>query len=187
MNARARPATSVVRPRRADRVVLRDGRELWIRPIEPADAAPIAAGFTLLTDEEVRRRFLHPVKELSPEHLRRLVHPEPRREYVLVAAELLPPGEALVPAVARLSRGEREDDAEFALLVSHFIAGQGLGRRLLQRLIDWARHRDIREIWGIVLDDNAPMLQLAERLGFSRQREEGAPGIVRVSLRLSPG
>ncbi|HEX5755271.1 MAG TPA: GNAT family N-acetyltransferase [Arenimonas sp.] len=187
MNARARPAAASVRPKRADRVRLRDGRELWIRPIVPPDAAPIAAGFKLLTDEEVRRRFLHPIKELSAEHLRKLVHPEPGREYALVAAELLPPGEALVPAVARLSRSEGQDDAEFALLVSHFVAGQGLGRRLLQRLIDWARRNGIRELWGHVLDDNTPMLQLAERMGFTRRRAEGAPGIVRVSLRLPPG
>lgn len=187
MNARVRPAQAAARPKRADLVRLRDGRELWIRPIDPADAGPIAAGFTLLTEEEVRRRFLHPVKELSEEHLRRLVHPEPGREFVLVVAEPLPAGEALVPAVARLSRSEDGDDAEFALLVSHFVAGQGLGRRLLRRLIDWAQAHGIRELWGHVLDDNTPMLRLAERMGFTRSRAEGAPGIVRVSLRLAPG
>jgi len=87
-----------------ERVWLEDGRELWVRPIQPADAAPIRAAFPLLRPEEIRNRYMHALKELSEEYAHRLTHPEPGSEFVLVASEPLPPGDALVGAVARLSK-----------------------------------------------------------------------------------
>ena len=174
-------------PLRTDRVRLGDGRRLSLRPIAPADAAPIAGGFVLLHDEEIRRRFLHPVKALGDEYLRALTHPGPR-EIVLVAAEPLPPGEALVGAVARLYCDEADPRrAEFAILVSHYLAGQGLGRRLLRRLLEAARALGVREVFGDVLDDNAPMLRLAEHVGFRREPVHLTPGQTRVVRRLRVG
>jgi RimJ/RimL family protein N-acetyltransferase len=173
-------------PLRSDRVRLRDGRVLVLRPVAPADAAPIDGGFALLHDEEIRRRFLHPVKALGEDYLRALTQPGPR-EIVLVAAETLPPGDALVGAVARLYCDAAEPRrAEFALLVSHYLAGQGLGRRLLRRLLEAARALGVREVFGDVLDDNAPMLRLAGRLGFKREAVRLNPGQVRVVKRLRP-
>jgi GNAT superfamily N-acetyltransferase len=172
-------------PARPELLRLNDGRDVVIRPIEPADAAPISASFHLLTDEEIRRRFLHPLKALGEEHLQKLTHPSGEDEFALVVAEPLPPGEALVGAVARLSRDSHDcARAEFAILVSHILAGQGLGRMLMQRLIDWSGQHGVHELWGDVMDDNTPMLQLASRLGFHRESMFGAPGLIRVSRKI---
>lgn len=172
-----------------ERLRLDDGRELLLRPIEPADAAPLRAGFALLTPEEVRLRFLHPLKELTPEmaeHLTRLV---PGRDFALVAAEPLPPGEALVGAVARASIDDGTQRAEFAILVSRFLAGQGLGALMLKRVIQWARRKRLEELYGDVLDENAAMLGLAQQLGFTREPLQDEPGMsrVRLPLRKPPG
>lgn len=162
---------------------LRNGREILIRPIRPEDAAPVRAGFSLLQPEEIRQRFLHPMKELSAEQAARLARPNPRREFALVAAEPLPPGDALVGAVARLAVDEDGRNAEFAILVSHYIAGMGLGRHLMRRLVRWAKGRKLERIYGDVLDSNQPMQALAASLGF--RREPGAaPGLVRMALDL---
>lgn len=175
-------------PERAELVRLPDRRELVIRPICAEDAEPIAGAFKLLNEDEVRRRFLHILKALSEAHLHQLTHPEPGAEFVIVAAEPLPPGEALVPAVARLARdNDQPDRAEFGLLVAHFVIGLGLGRMLLERLIEWSRRHGVRELWGDVMDDNTPMLELATRLGFHREAMRGSPGLVRISLKLPAG
>lgn len=164
---------------------LNDGRDLVLRPIDPADAAPIAAGFDLLNEEEIRHRYLHPVKALSEEHLRRLTHPDQDGDFVLVAAEPLPAGEALVGAVARLARDSgKRTRAEFALLVSHFLCGQGLGRRMLQRLLDWSQRQGLSEVWGDVADDNLPMLRLAQSMDFRCESILGSPGVIRVTYLL---
>ena len=81
-------------------ILLANGREVLIRPIRPEDAVPLRAGFSLLEPEEVRQRFLFPMKEMSAEQAQRLTRPNTRREFALVVAEPLPPGEALVGAVA---------------------------------------------------------------------------------------
>jgi len=166
-----------------ERIRLRNGREVLVRPIRPEDAEPLRAGFALLRPEEIRQRFLQPLRELPPELARRLTHPNPRSEFALVAAEPLPPGEALIGAVARVSVAQGTRDGEFAILVSHFVAGMGLGRHLMRRLVRWSRSRGLERLHGDVLLDNSAMLALAESLGFRRSLSD-TPGLARVALEL---
>ena len=164
---------------------LPNGREVLIRPIRPDDAIPLRAGFPLLQPEEIRQRFLYAVKELTPEMAERLTRPDPRCEFAIVAAEPLPPGEALVGAVARVAIIDGTREAEFAILVSSFIAGMGMGRHLMRRLVRWGRGKKLERIHGDVLEHNQAMLALAQSLGFRRETAD-APGLVRVVLDLKP-
>lgn len=174
------------RPERTDVTRLPDGRELWLRPVHPADAGPIAGGFELLGDDEIRRRYLHPVKALSVDYLIQLVNIVPGESFAVVAAEPLPPGEALVGALARLTRDPGKDSAEFAILVSRFVSGQGLGKALMRRLVEWAQAHGIRRIWGEVMDDNTAMIELAQSLGFRRETSQESPNLLHVTLDLEP-
>ena len=168
-----------------ENVRLSNGREILIRPIRPEDALTLRAGFALLQPDEVRQRFLHPMKELSVEQAERLARPNTRREFALVAAEPLPPGEALVGAVARIVVDDDGKAGEFAILVSHYINGMGLGRHLMRRLVRWAKGRKVQRVYGDVLESNLPMQALATSLGF-RQEATGEPGLVRVVLDIPP-
>jgi GNAT superfamily N-acetyltransferase len=162
---------------------LRDGRAVRVRPIEPSDAEPLRGAFSLLTPEDVRLRFLHALTEMTPEMARALTHLNPRTDFALVAAEPLPPGQAMIFAVARASINA-ESDAEFAVIVGRPLRGQGLGKHLLRRVADWCRRRGARELFGDVLSENGAMLELVQRLGFERAHLEGEPGVVRVRLPL---
>ena len=162
---------------------LPSGRELLIRPIRPEDAGPIQGAFGLLGREEIRHRFLYALKELSPEMAQRLTHPDPNTEFALVAAEPLPPGEALVGAVARIVVDDDGKAGEFAILVSHYINGMGLGRHLMRRLVRWAKGRKLERLYGDVLESNLPMQALAASLDFRREAGD-APGLVRMVLDL---
>ena len=62
--------------------------------------------------------------------------------------------------------------------------GLGLGRMLMERLIEWCRDHGVLQLWGDVLEDNRPMLELATELGFRRQLQPDSPGLIRVSLDL---
>lgn len=168
-----------------EQVRLPNGREILIRPIRPEDAGPMQAAFTLLKPDEIRQRFLHPMKELGTSQVDLLVRPDPRRDFALVAAEPLPPGEALVGAVARISIDTNNKDAEFAILVSHYVNGMGLGRRMMRKLVRWARGRKVQRIYGDVLESNLPMQQLAKSLGFYREAGNEA-GLIRMVLDLPP-
>lgn len=167
------------------RLELDDHRVLVLRPMNLADAEPIRQSFALLSPEEVRMRFLHPIKELTPEAARRLATINPAKEFALVLAEPLPPGEALVGAVARVAIDPDARRAEFAILVSRFLAGKGLGRLMMKQLIRWARLKRVETLYGDVLDENRPMLRLADSLGFCREPMLDEPGVTRVSLDLT--
>lgn len=165
---------------------LRNGRGVLIRPIRPEDAGPLRAGFPLLQPEEVRQRFLHAMSELPLAMAERLTRPDPKTEFALVAAEPYPPGEALVGAVARAAITPGTRDAEFAILVSHYVTGMGLGRHLMRRLVRWAKGRRLERLYGDVLDHNRPMISLAESLDFKREPSPGQPSLVRMVLALRP-
>ncbi len=165
---------------------LANGRDVLIRPIRPDDAGPLRAGFALLQPDEIRQRFLHAMTELTPEMAERLARPDTRRAFAVVAAEPLPPGEALVGALARLTRDDDRESAEFAILVSHFVSGQGLGLALMRRLVEWAEAHGIRRIWGDVLDENTGMIALAQAMGFQREMSPESPNLLRITLDLAP-
>lgn len=169
-----------------ERLTLSNGRQVLIRPIRPEDGEPLRAGFALLEPDEIRQRFLHTVKELSPETAERLTHVNPRTEFALVVSEPLPPGEALIGAVARVAIDDNGRDAEFAILVSRYIKHMGLGRYLMTRLVKWAKGKKLHRLYGDVLENNGPMLSLAHSLGFQREFRQESPGLVRVTLELKP-
>ncbi len=160
---------------------LANGREVLVRPIRPEDAIPLRAGFALLQPDEVRQRFLYPMKEMSQDQADRLTRPNTRREFALVVAEPLPAGEALIGAVARIVVDDEGDAGEFAILVSHYINGMGLGRHLMRRLVRWAKGRKLERVYGDVLESNQPMQALAASLDFRRAPGD-SPGLVRMVL-----
>lgn len=169
-----------------ERQRLPNGRELLIRPIRPEDAEPLRAGFDLLQPDEVRQRFLYSLKEMTPAMAERFTRINPKNEFALVAAEPLPPGEALVGAVARAAIDGSGRNAEFAILVSRYIAGMGLGRYLMTRLVKWARGKKLDTIYGDVFENNQAMVALSQSLGFEREVQHDAQGLVRVVLALKP-
>jgi acetyltransferase len=168
-----------------DLVITRDGRALRLRPIRPEDEPALAASFSKLTREEIRLRFFVPLKSLSHAIAARLTQLDYDREMALVLTEPEPAGGVEIYGAVHLFADPDLERAEYAILVRHDWTGRGLGRLLMQRLIDYARGRGIREVWGDVLADNVAMRCLCRELGF---REAGAadPGVVRVSLALRP-
>jgi RimJ/RimL family protein N-acetyltransferase len=88
----------------------------------------------------------------------------------------------MIGAVARVGVVDDTRQGEFSILVGRYIAGMGLGRHLMRRLVRWARGKKLERIYGDVAEDNQPMLALAQSLGF--QREAAAQGYVRVVLDL---
>ncbi|MDE2236053.1 MAG: bifunctional acetate--CoA ligase family protein/GNAT family N-acetyltransferase [Gammaproteobacteria bacterium] len=175
-------------PRELERdFALADGRKLRLRPILPEDEDMIQALFKQLTPMEIYMRFHGNMKILEHTLAARLTQIDYDREMALVLARPGVPGKAGICAVTRLAADPDFERAEFSLLVHHDYTGQGVGTRLLQALIDYARAHGIGELFGIVLRENAVMLNLCRRLGFRVQPQGGQPdpACVTMSLRLN--
>jgi len=103
------------------------------------------------------------------------------RDMALAAATMLD-GETLL-GVARYVRDRSGDAAEFAIVIADAWQGRGIGRRLLAKLIEAARRRGVKRLYGDILATNRPMLELARKLGFELGRHEDAT-ITRALLNL---
>lgn len=165
-------------------IALSDGRRLLLRPIQPRDADTLRRSFQTLTPHDVRMRFMHPLKEITPEYARQLTEIDPDQAFALVLVEAKPPDEALIAAVARTAVDDDGEEAEFAIIVAPEIRGQGLGRHLMEKLIDWSRQRGLQTIYGFILKENRAMLVLAESLGFEIGPSDEDMGVVLARLAL---
>ena len=54
----------------------------------------------------------------------------------------------------------------------------------MRRIIDYARKRGIRELYGTVLSEDEPMLKLNRAMGFTIERDPKDPSLMYVSLPL---
>ncbi|MEO8202518.1 MAG: bifunctional acetate--CoA ligase family protein/GNAT family N-acetyltransferase [Betaproteobacteria bacterium] len=149
-------------------VALSDGTRVLVRPIRPDDVALEQSFFDHLSQDSRYQRFMHYLPELPPRWLARFTQLDYGRELALVA---LLEGEFI--GVGRYSPDAGGDSAEFALAVADRWQGKGLGRMLLGRLREEARKAGYRALRGEILNANHAMIDLASRLGFTREEGDG--------------
>jgi GNAT superfamily N-acetyltransferase len=165
------------------RVHTADGRELVMRTIEAGDIAAVQRCFLRLSPQDVRRRFMHAMSELPLSMAQRLcrIDPELEAAYVLMDDTVTP---AELRGVGRIFVDEAANSAEFSVLVEREWTRIGLGALLMQQLVDECRRRGLSELWGYVLMENRPMLQLCKELGFVAKMLPGEAGTAQISLKL---
>lgn len=166
---------------------LRDGTDIFLRPIRPEDEPMLQRMFDHLSPEDIRLRFFASLTELSHSFAARLTQIDYHREMAFVALKEGDGGEPEIWGVVRISADPDNERAEYAVLVRSDIKGRGLGAELMNRILDYAEIRGLSEIWGDVLEHNKRMLELDRELGFSVRHLPDEPGIVRVVKRLDAG
>jgi RimJ/RimL family protein N-acetyltransferase len=152
-----------------------------IRPIEPEDRAALADGIRRMSAESRYRRFFAPIDHLTEEQLTYLTEVDHRDHEALVATE---PDTGRGIGVARFIRSETDPEiAEFAVAVADDWHRRGVGTALLHRLTERARDEGIRRFSASILEENRPMLELADELGDVEVRER-AGGAVEIEVEL---
>ena len=172
-------------PSNGELVSTRAGEALLLRSIHAGDVAALQRGFSQLTPDEVRMRFLHPLTDLPAPLAQRLCDLDSRTGIAYILIDPPPAHAPEIHAVARAYIDPTTLGAEFAIVVQQRYSGQGFGKLLMQRVIEACRERGAVELWGDVFIDNGPMLALCEQLGFKRRSLEHEPGVVRVTLDLA--
>jgi acetyltransferase len=167
-----------------ERIPVGDGRTLLLRPILPEDEPSLRSAFAKLTPEEVRLRFFIPMKTMSHVMAARFTQIDYDRELALVLTEEGIPGTTEIYGVVHLTADPDNERAEYAIVVRHDMTGMGLGVLLMRRIIDAARKRGIREIYGYVLRENKTMLKMCRVLGFTQTSTPDEVTTVTVTLKL---
>ena len=153
----------VQRARPGRPVVLRDGSQVLIRQVQPADAALLADGFARLSARSRWMRFLAPKRELSHAELRYLTQID-HHDHEAVGAVNRADGRGV--GVARYIRDAADPQAaDVAVTVIDDWQGRGLATELLTQLAMRAREEGIRRFTALVVADNTAVARLLWRAG----------------------
>jgi acetyltransferase len=153
----------------------RCGERVLIRPVRPEDTALYRDFLADVSAEDLRLRFF----ALSAEEIDKLSHLNYQHEMAFIA---LDEETGRILGLVRLKEELDEETAEFAILVRSRLKGHGLGWLLMQRVIDYAKEKGLRRVYGDVLAENMAMLQMCAELGF--REEDIGSGMKRVVLDL---
>ncbi|WP_188259749.1 bifunctional acetate--CoA ligase family protein/GNAT family N-acetyltransferase [Azospirillum tabaci] len=171
-----------------DRITIKDGRQFLVRPILPEDEPLVHHMVANQTQEDLRLRFFAPLKRLSHQAAARLTQIDYDREMGLVAVGPDPEtGDTIMYGVVRITADPDNLRAEYAVMVRSDMKGQGLGYQLMNKILDYARSRGIKEVYGEVLRENTNMLGMCRALGFIRKENLDEPGVVEVRIELGGG
>ena len=162
------------------RIELPGGGSARLRPIRPEDAPKIEAMLARMTDEDRRMRFFAPIAKLTPAQLDRLTQIDYDREMALVCE-----GDDGLLGVVRLAADPDRARAEYAVALRSDQKGHGLGIYLMRRILDYAKDVGIGVVFGEVLRENRPMLEICRALGFALHPEPDMPEIVRAEIALA--
>ncbi len=144
-------------------ITLDHGRRIFVRPVRPEDEALYPEFFAHVSQEDLRLRFFSPMRAFSHAFIARLTQIDYARAMAFVAIdedrrELL--------GVVRLHSDANYESGEYAILLRSDLKGQGLGWKLMELMIEYAKSEGLRRIEGQVLSENAAMLRMCAELGF---------------------
>ncbi|MCF8077082.1 MAG: GNAT family N-acetyltransferase [Desulfotignum sp.] len=148
----------------------RDNERIFMRPVRPGDAQQMIDLFSDLSPETIFMRFFSPLKRISRPMLARLSQIDYDREIALCAFAGDGAARKLI-GVARIIFMPDGKTGEFAVVVADDWHGKGIGSVLLKQAMISAKKYGLSMVSGLVLTNNAPMVAMGQKIGFSVARD----------------
>jgi len=164
-------------------VVLKDGSEVFVRPVRPEDKDLLTELVAGLSEESRHRRFMLTITYLPDRKLAQLTELDHHDSEALLALDTERGRKCL--GVSRYTglMGTDVRVAEVAAVVADAWQGRGLARVLVERLIERARAEGVERLVALVRKSNRQALRLFEKqLGFGRRGIES--GLVELEMEL---
>jgi acetyltransferase len=156
---------------------IRGGQCVLIRRARSEDMALYPDFVHNVSAEDRRLRFFGGITAVSAAQIDKLT--DSTHEMAFIA---LDEGTGHMLGLVRLIDELGEKTAQFAILVRSRLKGHGLGWLLMRHVIDCAKEKGLRRVYGDVLAENTTMLQMCAELGF--HAEDIGSNIRRVVLDL---
>jgi len=161
-------------------MVLHCGTHIVFRDLHPEDDVLYPQFHAHVSAADRRLRFFSPAP-ISQRQIYRLTH---FNSDDAVARAAVGEVDGQLYGVSRLHRMDGTT-GEFGVMVRSDLKGCGLGRRLLEQVIERAPCIGVSQVIGLILPENAGMLALAHELGFETRPDPDEAGVIRASLDLS--
>ncbi len=147
------------------RARLKDGTEVFLRPIRPTDEPQMRDLFYSFSKDTVFYRFFSYLKAMPHEKLTKFVNVDYESEMAIVAC-LKQAGEEKIIGSARYYVDRATGLAEYAIEVQDGWQNRGAGGVLFEHLMRIARIKGVKGLVGYVLDSNTRAYRLMTRTGL---------------------
>ncbi|WP_028293554.1 bifunctional acetate--CoA ligase family protein/GNAT family N-acetyltransferase [Oceanobacter kriegii] len=158
----------------------KSGRQFQIRPIRGEDEPLLERFYRQLSAESLRLRFFGARSHFDHSELARFTQIDYDREMAFVAFD-----DNQLYGVVRVFIDADDVAGEYSVIVDDTLKGEGLGKHLMQVMIDYLTERGVLQVYGTVLPHNKPMLGLNRKLGFTLHHDH-EEGVVEVTKNLNP-
>ncbi|HSX11136.1 MAG TPA: bifunctional acetate--CoA ligase family protein/GNAT family N-acetyltransferase [Chlamydiales bacterium] len=149
--------------------LLKNQTPVTIRPIRPEDEPLMVQFHKDLSQETVRQRFLKAVhydERTAHERLIWVCFNDYDREIALVVE-----ANKEILGVIRLSKIPGTQDATFTLTMKDKWQNQGIGTKLMSKILDVAKEEKVKQIHAQMLAENFQMEKLCKHFGFTLKPE----------------
>ena len=156
-------------PKKYEKLVkLRDSRTVLLRLIKPEDEPLWLEMFQNFSEESVRYRFFHIIKDTPHEMRARYCDIDYDREIGIVA-ELKEEGRRKILGVVRLIIEQDGKKGEIAFIVADPWQGLGLGSKMVDHMIEICKDRELETVYALTLPDNYRAIRLLNKRRFTIQ------------------
>jgi GNAT superfamily N-acetyltransferase len=143
---------------------LRDGRQIEIRALQPADEKDMLAAVDRTSAQSLYRRFFGAKRHFSESEKSLFLNVDFVTHVALVAVAKESSRSVIVGGSRHIV--VRPGAAELAFAVVDEYQGQGIGAALMRHLALLARDAGIKELIAEVLPENIPMLKVFQNSGL---------------------
>lgn len=148
---------------------LKDRSSVTIRPIRPEDERQVIRFHEDLSQETVRQRYLkalHYDERVAHNRLLRICFNDYDREIALLVEK-----DQEILGLIRMTKIPGTKDATFALIVKDRWQNQGIGSKLMEKMLEAAHQEKVERIVAYMLQENFQMQKLCKHFGFTLKTE----------------
>ncbi len=149
---------------------LRDGTEIFFRPIKPTDEQELSEMLYSLSEDSVRKRYMTRTKSFPHRDVQQLTNIDYKNDLAIIGVVPSASGEHIV-ATAQYFLDPKTQAAEVAFVVQDEWQQKGMGTFMLDYLTQIAKQRGVKRFYAKVLPNNKPMLTIFHNSGYKVNTE----------------
>ncbi|MDD5327574.1 MAG: GNAT family N-acetyltransferase [Phycisphaerae bacterium] len=149
---------------------LRDGTEIFFRPVRPTDEAAMSEMLYSLSSKSVQTRYMAHTIAFPHKDVQQLTNIDYHQDLAIVGTVPGASGEEIV-AIAQYFLDPKSKSAEVAFVVQDEWQQKGMGTFLLDYLTGIAKKRGVKHFYAKVLPSNKAMLSIFYNSGYKVNTE----------------
>lgn len=150
---------------------LRDGTEIFFRPVKPTDEVALSKMLYSLSQESVQKRYFTYTKRFPHKDVQKLTNVDYQQNLSIVGVVPKSGGDEEIVAIAQYFLDPAKQIAEVAFIVQDEWQAKGMGSFLLDYIARIAKKRGVKSFYAAVLPENKAMLSIFHNSGYSVNTE----------------